>query len=262
MAKKLPSATFDDVAAAFADYGTSVRGYVRYQLTQRNLLPFIEGKQLRILDVGGGSGGDAAWLAGLGHLVTFIEPSTEQRRFAERRFNFLLDDEERQRVNVAGETMDDIDPQATFDLVLLHTVALFQAEPAAFITKALSYVEPGGLVSIIEKGYYGVELRDIHDGNYDDLRRLHATSRSINDLGQDAYASKPEELEALLTAAGFRVLEWSGIRLITDDFNMSVESLGAAQMKHILEVEYEHGHNLSIRGQGQLLQFIARKSAK
>jgi hypothetical protein len=59
----LPAA-FDEVASIFADYGTSLRGFVRYKLTQRNLEPFLPKKKLlRVLDIGGGSGPDAASLA-------------------------------------------------------------------------------------------------------------------------------------------------------------------------------------------------------
>jgi S-adenosylmethionine-dependent methyltransferase len=129
MAKKLPPVAFDDLAAAFADYGTTVRGYVRYQLVQRNLKPYVSQGKLRVLDVGGGSGGDAAWLAGRGHHVTFIEPSLEQRRFAERRFNFMLSDDERERITMVGEVLEDLPADTEpFDLFMIHKVALYQAE--------------------------------------------------------------------------------------------------------------------------------------
>jgi SAM-dependent methyltransferase len=258
---KAPQADFDTVAAAFADYGTTVRGYVRYKLTRLNLKPFIAKKKLHVLDVGGGSGADAAWLAKLGHEVTFIEPSIEQRRFAERRFNFLLQDSQRARIHIAEGTLDDSSlTKASFDVLLLHTVALFQVDPDAFIQHALQFVKPGGIVSVIEKGYYGVEFRDICDGNFADLARLRTTGYSVNNLKQSGKAFKPEELEILLGNAGFTVLDWSGIRLITDDFDMPVERIPANNLKLIIDAEYRHGHHPAIRGQGQLLHFIARKN--
>jgi len=261
MAKKSVPLAFDELAAAFADYGTSVRGYVRYQLAQRNLKPYLGKQPLQVLDVGGGSGGDTAWLAQLGHHVTFIEPSVEQRRFAERRFNFLLNDSERRRIHLAGRTLDDLPATAknSFDLVLLHAVAVYQESPNAFIRRALHYVRPGGLVSLIEKGYYGTEARDIRDRNFADLRRLHDTGRSINGLRQSVRAAKPEELETLLAHAKFEIVEWSGIRLITDDFTDSVEKMDPKQLKLIMDAEYRHGHHPAVRGQGQLLHFIAKK---
>lgn len=262
MAKNFTSPSmFDDLAAAFADYGTSVRGYVRYQLAQRNLRPYVTGPPLNILDVGGGSGGDTAWLVGLGHKVTYVEPSFEQRRFAERRFNFLLDEKERARIQLVGRRLRDLPTTArgSFDMVLIHAVAMYQPEPEVFIRRALGFVRPGGLVSLLEKGFYGTELRDIRDQNFTDLRRLHRTGRSVNNLKQSVRAIKPEEVEVLLTEAGFEVLDWSGIRLLTDDFTMPVKAMNPAHLKIVLDAEYAHGHHPAIRGQAQLLHFIARQ---
>lgn len=261
MAKRPPSSAFDSVAAAFADYGTTVRGYVRYHLTQRNLESYLPATGAVVLDVGGGSGGDTAWLAGQKHKVTFIEPSGEQRGFAERRFNFFLNDEERNSITMAGETIDDLAPGVQFDVVLVHAVAQYQENPSAFLKQVMQFVRPGGLISIIEKGYYGAELRNIRDRNFADLARLQNTQRSINNLKQNVYATKPEELSQLLADASFEVLDWSGIRLITDDFDMPVERIPAQQLKLILQAEYEHGHHPAIRGQGQLLHFIARRAS-
>lgn len=262
MAKKsISPSMFDDLAAAFADYGTSVRGYVRYHLVQRNLQPYITGPPLRVLDVGGGSGGDTAWLAGLGHRVTYIEPSLEQRRFAERRFNFLLDDKERDHIQLAGRTLKDLPAAAkgSFDMVMIHAVSMYQADPEAFICRALEFVRPGGLVSLLEKGYYGTEMRDVRDHNFTDLRKLHRTGRSVNNLKQSVWAVKPEEAEALLAEVGFEVLDWSGIRLLTDDFTMPAKAISPTHLRIILNTEYVHGHHPAIRGQGQLLHFIARR---
>ena len=38
----------------------------------------------KVLDVGAGTGRDAAWLAGLGHIVTAVEPTAELREPAKR----------------------------------------------------------------------------------------------------------------------------------------------------------------------------------
>jgi len=256
-----PTTDFDELAVAFADYGTTLSGYVRYQLTRMNLKPYISGKTLNVLDVGGGGGGDTAWLAEQGQHVTYVEPSTEQRRFAERRFSFLLSDKARALVSVAGESLADLPPNTKkFDLVLAHTVAMYQPNPTEFLRQVMQYVKPGGLISIIEKGYYGTELRDIRGNNFPNLTRLHRTGRSINHMKQIVYAFKPEMLEKLLTDEHFSIKEWSGIRLLTDDIVIPVDTIDPKRLKAILAIEYEHGHNPSIRGQGQLLHFIARKA--
>lgn len=255
---------FDEIASAFADYGTTIRGYVRYHLSQRNLKPYVKAPPpLSVLDVGGGSGADAAWLANMGHRVTFMEPSIEQRRYAERRFNFLLQDKARSRVRIVEGSLQDMpaSAKASFDLVLIHGVAMYQEEPNEFTRRALQFVKPGGLASVIDKGYYGTEMRAIHDGDYTNLRRLRSTGRSLNDLKQRVRSVKPEELEKLLAKSGFDVLEWSGIRVLTDDLTTNINKLDARKLKIILDAEYRQGHHPSIRGQGQLLHFIVRRRA-
>lgn len=259
---QVPDSDFDSLASAFADYGTTVRGYVRYAITRRNLKPYISGKKLNILDVGGGSGGDTAWLAEQGHRVTFIEPSIEQRRYAERRFTFMLDEPSRNRIIIGGATPDEHDPEKEqYDLVLVHAVGMYQADAEAFLRQAMQFVKKQGLLSIIEKGYYGTELRNIRDNDMADLARLHKTGRSINSLRQNVQTFKPEQLEAIITAGGFIVEDWSGIRVIADDFRMPADSIDSQWLKQILETEYEQGHHPAIRGQAQLLHFIARRKA-
>lgn len=51
----------------------------------RSLLPYLPSGQARCLDVGAGSGRDAAALAQLGHSVTAVEPSSALIQRAERR---------------------------------------------------------------------------------------------------------------------------------------------------------------------------------
>lgn len=46
---------------------------------------FLPESSGRVLDIGAGSGRDAAWLAGLGHQVVAVEPSSEMRKEAKRR---------------------------------------------------------------------------------------------------------------------------------------------------------------------------------
>ena len=255
-----PPAIFDSLAAAFADYGTTVRGYVRYQLIQRNLTRYIPKKHGTVLDIGGGSGAETAWFATHGCQVTYIEPSTTQRRFAERRFNFLLDDDVRARITMGGDTTEDIKKTGElFDIVTMHAVAEYQKDPARFIEGALQFVKPGGLVSIVEKGYYGAELRLLKASQFTELSKLRRTGYSTNNLKQKTYAFKPDEIQTLLEAHGFEVIEWSGIRVMTDDFVMPTDHMPARQLKIILDLEDAQGHNPAIRGQGQLLHFIARK---
>lgn len=49
------------------------------------VVPHLPAAPAAILDVGAGSGRDAAWLAALGHTVLAVEPSASMREVAQRR---------------------------------------------------------------------------------------------------------------------------------------------------------------------------------
>jgi 2-polyprenyl-3-methyl-5-hydroxy-6-metoxy-1,4-benzoquinol methylase len=259
MATVADSADFDQIASVFADYGTSIRGFVRYKLTHRNLEPYLAKKGMHVLDVGAGNGPDAAWLASLGHRVTMLEPSAEQRDYAQRRFNFFLSERARSRITIVPEALEDFAADNAYDLVIIHGVACYQPQPETFIKKAAKHAKVGGIISVAEKGYYGAEVRAIQEQDFDTLQMLQAAQISLSHLGQEVRTFRPEELQAVLKQSRATVLEWSGIRVIVDNFRMEVAALSSADMDRIVEAEYSHGHNPSIRGQGQMLHFIARK---
>jgi protein-L-isoaspartate O-methyltransferase len=257
-----PPTKFDSIAALFADYGVSVRGYVRYKVIQNNLAPFIEGagKELKILDIGGGSGPDTGWLASLGHKVTLVEPSQKQREFALRRFNYFLSEENRRRIEVIDCDLSELKNSRKYDLVLIHGVAMYQQDPEAFIVEACSRAKKGGLISVVEKNYHGALARATKRLDFESLQSLRQTSRMINSLSQDVYAFLPEELESILVdKANAKVLQWSGIRVACDGIIEKVTALEPEDLEQILEVEMQQGVNPHIRGTGQMVHFIAKK---
>ncbi|HVX23803.1 MAG TPA: methyltransferase domain-containing protein [Candidatus Saccharimonadales bacterium] len=255
------STNFDAAAEIFADYGASLRGYVRYQLIRRNLEAVLSKKPLRILDAGGGSGPDAAWLSELGHEVVLVEPSAEQRNYAERRFNFFLQPEQRQRITIFPRSIAHLPADQTdFDVALIHAVAMYQPKPADFIATVAQRVRPGGLLSVVEKGYYGTVGRVIREENFDELQQLERNQRSINKVAHEVYAFKPEELQVILEALPAKIIAWSGIRLLTDTLDTQVAMMESSEVQHLVDLEAEFGQHPDLRAGAQLLHFLARKS--
>jgi S-adenosylmethionine-dependent methyltransferase len=255
-----PDQSFDGAAVILSEYAKTLRGYVRYVVAQRNLDPFLTKKPMRVLDIGGGSGIDAAWLAQKGHSVTLLEASQPQRDAAQSRFNFLLQDAERLRITIIPGTFNDLPPEASdYDLVLLHGVAMYQQDPQKFIIKAASYLRVGGTLSLLEKGYYGAQSRAIRRGNDGQLDSIRSSHVYINSMKLDVHAFKPEELEGIFVDAKLSVMEWSGVRVITDEMFEYVADIDADMLQAILEAEYQQGRHPAIRGQGQMLHFICHK---
>ncbi|MBC7708192.1 methyltransferase domain-containing protein [Polaromonas sp.] len=254
-----PLIMFDGIAGSFSKYDTTLRGHVRYQVVRRNLTPFLGSSPLRVLDIGGGSGPDAAWLVNMGHRVTIVEISREQRLYAERRFNFFLLPEERALITMFEGALADLNAKpASFDLVLCHGVAMYQPNPRKFIQEVITWAKPGGLVSILEKGYYGAEARAIDTQNFEQLQNLQLNQKIINQLGIEVHAFTPDALETIIEMSDAQVEHWSGVRVITDHLSVKVADIDGPVLDTIIEAEFTQGNDPGIRAQGQMLHFIAR----
>lgn len=253
--------TFDGVAGSFSEYDTTVRGQVRYQVTRRNLTPYLKQRSMSVLDIGGGSGPDAAWLVSLGHRVTIVEISEEQRLYAERRFDFFLCPEERALITmVAGDLSQLSTKPGNYDLVLCHGVAMYQPNPRAFIAEVCRWAKSKGIISVLEKGYYGAEARAVYNQQIDDLKELHESQKIINTLGVKVHAFTPDALETLIEMTGATVEQWGGIRVMSDQLHERAADIPKPILDIILEAEFSQGNNPGIRAQGQMLHFIARAS--
>lgn len=121
----------------------------------------------RVLDVGAGSGRDAAWLAEMGHSVLAVEPSATFRAEGARRHPnpaiTWIDDQLPDLIRVSGR----------FDLVLLSAVwqhVCRQDRPGAF-TRLAELLAPGGLLLIslrlgppdVARQMHSVSVRELCD---------------------------------------------------------------------------------------------------
>jgi protein-L-isoaspartate O-methyltransferase len=142
-----------DTISAYNDHATALAA--QYELLRSDavhaaLLDVIpRGPGLIALDVGAGSGRDAAWLSSLGYDVVAIEPAAAMRlegqhRHSEARISWLDDRlpdlEEVHRLGIS------------FDLILLSAVGMHvppNAMARAF-RKVVTLLEPGG----VPRGYF------------------------------------------------------------------------------------------------------------
>lgn len=125
---KSTDTSFEDVSGKWAEHEHTVRGALRYDLSHENIEIYLSGeRQLRILDLGAGTGPDSAWLAQKGHSVVAVEPSASNLEIANERFAKVLTKKERNRITTVQGYAETLVPSRyaqKFDWAISHCVAI------------------------------------------------------------------------------------------------------------------------------------------
>ena len=133
-----------------------------------DLLPAVPAAAL---DVGAGSGRDAAWLASRGHDVVAVEPSPRMRmiareRHAEPAIRWLADSLPALRRTLRTGL--------AFDVILLSAVWMHVApsDRARAFRKLVNLLKPGGLIALSLRHGPAEAARAMHPVSADEIRRL------------------------------------------------------------------------------------------
>lgn len=176
-----------------------------------------DGSPLDVLDLGGGTGGDAVRLAQLGHRVTVVDPSPDALASLNRRG---VEAELAQPVRgVQGDTGDLLDhvAPASFDLVVCHGVLEHVDDPGQAVTTVATVLRPGGYASVMVAGRQAAVAARALAGDFVTARTLlgrTAHEWDVRELGPRRFVSA--EVESLLTEHGFGALRTRGIRVFAD----------------------------------------------
>ena len=169
--------------------------------------------RLDILDAGGGTGGFAVPLAGLGHNVTVIDPSPDSLAAAERRaaeMNVALS-------VVQGDVADlaTVAGEASADLVLCHSVLEYVDSPPDAMASIAQVLRPAGAVSVLAASSVAAVIHRALAGRFDDARRLLA---GIGGPGQPAGPRRftLAAVVGLIEGAGLRAGRAHGVRVFAD----------------------------------------------
>ena len=199
---------FDEVDRLTVD----ALGRLELERTKELLLRELPSAPARILDIGGGPGVYAAWLASLGYEVTLIEPVARHRGQAAEHGTFAVE---------AGDARALDAPDASADAVLLlgplyHLVD--QDDRAQALREANRVVRPGGLIAVafISRQAPILDLAGKLAINDDDVYGILST---LNHRGANnfefgftvAYFHTADEIRQDFTAAGLAVPELFGI---------------------------------------------------
>ena len=199
-------------------------GPVRTEVMWQSVLDAVEAAStatagLDVLDLGGGTGGDAVRLAHLGHRVTVVDPSPDALASLDRRATESDLQPPGSVTGVLGDTSDLAEhvAPASFDLVICHGVLEHVDDPGQALAATAATLRPGGHVSVVVAGRLAAVLARALAGDFDKAQSLFVADARTWDL----RASGPrrfvvDEVTSLLTAHGFTPVQINALRVFTD----------------------------------------------
>jgi len=214
------------------------------------------GRELTVLDVGGGTGGFAVPLAQAGHTVTVVDASPDALAALTRRAADAGVAARVRAVQGDGDALAGLVEPASVDLILCHSVLEVVDDPAKVVAAIATALRPGGAVSVLVAGRAAAVLGRALNGHLGSATALlndpegHAGARDNLRRRYDA-----ETAAALLGAAGLTVEETHGVRVLADLLPAAVLE---ADPQALLELELALASRPPFRDIASQLHLFAR----
>jgi S-adenosylmethionine-dependent methyltransferase len=221
------------------------------------------GRPIRVLDLGGGSGGLAVPLAELGHDVTVVDPSPNALAALERRAaDFGVADRITGRQGDADTPAFETDE--TFDLVCCHGVLEVVDDPTAALAGIAAVLTPKGHLSLLVAGRLAVVLTKALAGDLGQARE--ALTSPDGRWGKADPLPRRFDIDglvALLDATGFTPIQVHGVRVFADlvpptALDSAADREALAELEHAAATHPQYAEALGTLGGG--LHAIAQRA--
>jgi len=215
------------------------------------------GRELTVLDVGGGTGGFAVPLAEAGHTVTVVDASPDALAALTRRAADAGVAAKVRAVQGDGDALAGLVGPGSVDLILCHSVLEVVDDPVGVVAAIATALRPGGAVSLLVAGRAAAVLGRALNGHLGSATALlndpegHAGARDTLRRRYD-----PETAAALLGAAGLTVEEIHGVRVLADLLPAAVLE---ADPQALLELELALSSRPPFRDIASQLHLFARR---
>jgi S-adenosylmethionine-dependent methyltransferase len=175
------------------------------------------GRELTVVDVGGGTGGFAVPLAQSGHTVTVVDASPDALAALTRRAADAGVAGRVRAVQGDGDALAGLVEPGSVDLILCHAVLEVVDQPEDVVAAVAAALRPGGAVSVLVASRAAAILARAINGH------LRSASALVTDPDGRAGARDtlrrrydPETAAELLRSAGLEVEETHGVRVLAD----------------------------------------------
>lgn len=172
---------------------------------------------LRVVDVGGGTGGFAVPLASSGHDVTVVDASPDALAALTRRATDAGVADRVRAIQGDADALAELLPTESADIVLCHSVLEVVDSPAEAARAIAGTLRRGGAASVIVANRVAAVLSRAMGGHLDvamDLLRDAEGHSGVRDTLRRRFDT--ESASALLTKAGLVVEEVHGVRVVAD----------------------------------------------
>ena len=223
----------------------------------RRELQRTAGRELTVLDVGGGTGGFAVPLAEAGHRVTVVDASPDALAALTRRAADAGVADRVRAVQGDGDALAGLVAPASVDLILCHAVLEVVDDPEQVVAAIVTALRPGGAVSLLVAGRAAAVLGRAVNGQIGVATALltdpqgRAGQRDTLRRRYDA-----ETAAALLTAAGLTIEEIHGVRVLGD---LVPAAVAEADPQAMLELELALSSRPPFRDIASQLHLFARR---
>lgn len=172
---------------------------------------------LDVLDLGGGTGGDAVRLAALGHRVTVVDPSPDALASLSRRgVEAGLEHAVTGLLADATDLLDHV-PASSFDLVLCHGVLEHVDDPYQALAAVAAALRADGFVSVVVAGRHGAVVARALAGDFATSEKLFDTTAQTWDIRtQGPRRFVVDEVEQLLGAHALVPVRTTALRVFAD----------------------------------------------
>lgn len=211
------------------------RSAARTSVVWDALQPLVDGSQLDVVDIGGGTGGFAVRLAGLGHRVTVVDPSPDALAALASRAREL-------GVDVAGRQGDlssllEVSGPASADLVLCHGVLEVVDDPIAALAAIGEVLRPGGDLSLLVAQRHAAVIARAMAGHFAQARALldHPTEPVL--AARSGRRFTHDELTGFLDETGFELVSVHAVRVFADLVPGSLLDLEPGSTAALVELE-------------------------
>ena len=215
------------------------------------------GRELTVLDVGGGTGGFAVPLAEAGHTVMVVDASPDALAALTRRATDAGVAERVHAVQGDGDALAGLVAPASVDLILCHSVLEVVDDPAGVVSAIATALRPGGAVSLLVAGRAAAILGRALNGHLVAANALFTDpDGTIGARDNLRRRYDAETAAALLSTAGLTVEETHGVRVLADLLPAAVLE---ADPQALLELELALAATPPFRDIASQLHLFARR---